>query len=176
VISVHATFGPPDPPDAGQGACCDGSAMRGPEGCTCWEPVHDLEQAEPDPVVAGWLAAGVQPVTRRRMCADCAYRPGSPERAGDPGVSGDAEQLQEPAETGDRFWCHQGIRRITAWRHPSGTEVPGSAAAYDPPIGAGVPWQADGSPAELCAGWAARRRATEAGHREIRHLLQEIER
>ena len=35
-------------PDAGDGTCCYGSAILGPGHCTCWEPVYNLEQAEPD--------------------------------------------------------------------------------------------------------------------------------
>ena len=148
----------PEWPDVGE-MCCVGSAVYGPERCTCWEPVYDLEQAEPDPQVVRWLAAGGQPVTRRRMCGDCAYRPGSPERSGDPKHAGDSEYLEELAGTGDRFWCHQGIRRPVEWRHPSGATIPGHPAAYRPPVVGGVPYRADGQPAELCAGWAARRRA-----------------
>jgi hypothetical protein len=176
VIGHASGFGPPDAPDAGEGACCIGAAVYGPERCTCWEPVHDLEQATPDPELVQWLAAGIQPVTRRRMCADCAYRPGSPERTGDKGYQGDAESLHELAAAGERFWCHQGIRRTAAWRHPAGVEAPGSPAAYDPPIVDAVPYRADGTPAELCAGWDARRRAIASGERSIRHLMQEIAR
>jgi hypothetical protein len=151
----------PGLPDAGQGSCCWGAIMRGPDGCTCWTPIFDTEQAQPDEQTVKLLAAGVQPVTRQRPCGDCAYRPDSPERRGDDGVTGDQELLDRIAATGERFWCHQGIRRPIAWRHPSGAEIGGSDADYRPPIVDGIPYRADGSPAEVCAGWAARRRALE---------------
>lgn len=149
----------PDLPDVGVGGCCWGEIVGGPGRCTCWTPRYDLEQTAPDPEVARWLAAGVQPNTRQRMCADCAYRPGSPERTGDETYAGDAETLEQLAAGGDRFWCHQGIRRPVEWSHPAGVTIPGQPAAYAPPVVAGVPYRADGTPAELCAGWAARRRA-----------------
>lgn len=53
------------------------------------------------------------PVTRRLMCDDCAYRPGSPEKSGDPMYRGDATDLEMIAETGT-FFCHQGLRRIVS--------------------------------------------------------------
>lgn len=103
------------------------------------------------------------------MCADCAYRPGSPEKSGDPTVTGSADALEDFAATGARFWCHQGMRRTIALRHLSGAEAPRGAAAYDPPIVDGIPYRADGSPGQLCAGWAARRRALTAhAHSEDR--------
>lgn len=138
-------------PDVGNGEnpCCYGSALDGPGGCTCWQPVFDVEQAEPRTD----LPSGAQ----ESKCADCAYRPGSPERSGDPHVTADAEQLRALAETGARFWCHQGMRRPTLWRHPSGATVPGLGADYRPPIVEGVPYKADGTPGDLCAGWMALR-------------------
>jgi hypothetical protein len=147
----------PDMPDAGKGMCCDGAALFGPNRCTCWEPVYDLDQADPDPLAVKLLAAGIDPVTRARPCDDCAYRVDSPERQGSPEVAGDQELLDEIVASGERFWCHQGIRRPVRWRHPSGVEVPGSPVNYDPPRLDGVPYQANGQPAEVCAGWAARR-------------------
>jgi hypothetical protein len=134
-----------------------GAAALGPSRCTCWEPLFDLEQQEPDPTAVKLLAAGVQPVTRTRPCGDCAYRPGSPERRGDPGYAGNQELLDRIVETGERFWCHQGMRKPVAWRHPSGVTVPVPVDAYDPPRIEGIPYRADGSPGEVCAGWAARR-------------------
>ncbi|MCF7551004.1 hypothetical protein [Pseudonocardia sp. WMMC193] len=151
-------------PDTG-GNCCEGAFDDGPEACTCWTPVYDLEQSPPDTRAAELLAAGIEPNTRPRMCEDCAYRPTSPERTGAEDVAGDAEFLERIARRGERFFCHQGIRRPVKLVHPSGAEIPGHTAAYDPPIAAGVPWRADGTPAELCAGWAARRRATLAAER-----------
>lgn len=152
---------PADLPDAGHGTCCWGTVMRGPEGCTCWQPIYQADQTPPDQQTVELLRAGILPVTRTRRCGDCAYRPDSPERRGDEHVTGNQELLDRIVQAGERFWCHQGIRRPVAWRHPSGVEIPGSDADYRPPIVDGVPYRADGTPAELCAGWAARRRALE---------------
>lgn len=131
------------------GLCCIGSAMYGPERCTCWEPVYDLEQVKPRPD----LPADV----RSSMCHDCAYRPGSPERSGDPRAAGTEEALRALVDGGDIFWCHQGIRRPIRFEHPSGITVPGSDLAYDPPIIDGTPYRANGTPADMCGGWAALR-------------------
>jgi hypothetical protein len=139
----------PDLPDTG-GTCCYGAALYGPHRCNCWTPVYDVEQAELQPGI---------PTVRERMCPDCAYRPDSPERRGDADVANDADQLESLASSGTPFWCHDGIRRPVLLRHPSGIEIPGHAAAYDPPQLAGMPFRADGRPALLCAGWAARGRA-----------------
>jgi len=124
------------------GWCCMGDAEDGPAHCTCWEPVYDLEQQPIDP--------SIEPTTRRARCIDCAFRPDSPERAqGD-----DVEALPN-------FWCHQGIRRPIAYRHPDGRMRPvEDSADYRPPMGKvaptgeQVPYRADGTPAERCAGWA----------------------
>lgn len=142
-------------PDASEGACCWGTAADGPRGCTCWDPVHDLDQAAE-------LRTDLEPATRAQMCGDCAYRPSSPERRGEAHVSGDQGLLDTLAVTGTPFWCHQGLRRVTSYVHPNGVtyapDGPELDAAYDPPMRDGVPYKADGSPADLCAGWAARRR------------------
>jgi len=148
---------PPDLPDAGEGACCMGAAVYGPRRCTCWEPVYDLEQ---QPVKPGEMGMRV------KMCADCAYRPNSPERRGEEGYQGDPESLDEMVATGDMFACHQGIRRSVRWVHPSGAEVPGHPAGYAPPLHDGKPYKADGAPADICAGWAARR---------LKHMWREAE-
>jgi len=158
-LSVPIPF---DLPDVGEGACCLGAAGMGPERCTCWQPVYDLDQTYPDPTAVKLLAAGVQPVTRSAPCHDCAYRPGSPERRGEDGYAGDQDLLDRIVERGERFWCHQGMRKLVAWRHPAGVTVPVTVDGYGPPGVDGVPYRADGSPAEVCGGWAARRRALEA--------------
>lgn len=140
-------------PDPVNGACCDGSAVKGPQYCLCWEPRFDLEQ---QPVTEG------EPGCRDAMCSDCAFKPGSPERQGDKRYNGDPEFLDRIVMTGEPFFCHAGIRQAVKLVHPSGAEVDLLAAApgdYRPPIENGVPYKADGSPGELCAGWAARRRA-----------------
>lgn len=139
-------------PDTG-GACCWGAAASGPDRCTCWTPVFDRDQAEPVPAI---------PEVRDRMCGDCAYRPGSPEKVGDPEHEGDAETLEHLAASGTPFWCHDGMRRPVVLRHPSGAEIPGHVAAYEPPRIGGIPFRADGRPGLLCAGWAARGRAIAA--------------
>jgi hypothetical protein len=145
---VYGTLTMPDPVS---GACCDGSAVKGPQYCTCWTPRFDLEQQPP---VEG------EPGTRTAMCADCAYRPGSPERQGDERYNGDPEFLDRIVVTGEMFFCHAGIRQAVKLVHPSGAEVDLLALApgdYRPPIADGIPYKADGSPGDLCAGWAARR-------------------
>lgn len=156
-MDCHLGLYAADLPD--MGPCCAGSAMFGPDRCTCWREVYDLDQQPPRTDLLALLAAGIQPNTRPMMCADCAYRPGSPEKVGADGYAGDAEFLESIAASGERFWCHQGIRRPIKLVHPSGAEIPAHAGAYDPPKHAGIPLRADGTPAELCAGWAARRRA-----------------
>jgi hypothetical protein len=129
--------------------CCWGSSLGwDPSDCTCWTPVYDLDQVEPDPGTIALLEAGIEPVTRTKRCHDCAFRPDSPERA-----------RGEELEGLPNFWCHQGIRRPTAYRHPDGRVRPfDDSADYQPPIVAGVPWRADGTPAERCAGHAQARR------------------
>jgi hypothetical protein len=139
---------PPDDPDD-VGGCCVGSAFIGPQGCTCWEPVYDLDQAEPDLT----RPPGLTPT----MCVDCAYRPGSPERDGHPDAAADRDSLEVLVITGDPFWCHQGMRLIVAREHPDGRRVDiGSGLAYDPPIVGAIPYRANGRAGLLCAGWSAR--------------------
>jgi hypothetical protein len=159
VCTTICTIGGDLFPPVGDGGCCDGELQYGPAGCTCWRPVYDLEQQPVDEDAQRLLAAGVEPVTRRLMCGDCAYRPDSPEKSGDETYEGDAEFLDNIAQTNRQFWCHQGMRIPLKWVHPAGIEIPGHPGAYRPPIVDNVPYRADGTPAELCAGWAARRRA-----------------
>lgn len=135
------------PDDLDVRGCCWGEADKGAAYCTCWEPVFDVAQADPVPAAT---AADVQ-VRPDGMCGDCAYRPGSPERT-DESL---AETLQELPLNGQTFWCHDGARRPTSWRHPDGRTIHGSPADYQPPTVAGVPYRTDGSPCYLCAGWSA---------------------
>lgn len=139
-----------NPLSAAEGAlwCCEGAAYRGLAGCTCWEPIYDGEQAPPRlDTVSGAMA---------EKCHDCAFRPGSPERE-DPFVR---EELYELPDRGAPFWCHQGMRQPARWRHATlGLEVPGDPADWKPPIVAGVPYLADGSAGNLCAGYVALRLA-----------------
>lgn len=131
------------------GWCCEGTAYRDAASCTCWVADYDLEQS--DDLQLQEVTSG-----RAQMCPDCAFRPGSPERLGDPGAASTQEDLDDLVGTATPFWCHQGMRRVTRWRHPSGMTLPGSALAYQPPMADGRPYQADGTPGQLCAGWAAR--------------------
>lgn len=139
-------------PDVGNAEvpCCMAAVNLGHQWCTCWEPVFDVEQAAP----VTELTPGCQPT----MCGDCAYRPKSPERQGDPDAASHTDDLMHLVVTGTAFWCHEGIRRPTHWRHPSGATVPGAPNDYKPEIVNRVPYQADGTPALLCGGWAALRR------------------
>lgn len=124
--------------------CCVGALEEGPVGCSCWEPVYDLVQVPPHT----HLVAG----TRHRMCDDCAYRHDSPEHQGDDRYQ---ENLSDAASP---FWCHQGMRKPVAWRHPAGITVTVDVDAYTPPVVNGVPYKANGEPGERCAGWAAAHR------------------
>ena len=137
-----------------------GETMRGPTGCTCWEPIYDLEQ---QPLENGGEPPAELP-TRDKCCHDCAYRNGSPERE-----AGETDTLMERATSaGLAFWCHQGVRRAIAYRHPDGTEVPAGEGDYQPPVGPPEReciWKADGSICERCAGWRAHARAAD---REVR--------
>lgn len=168
---------PRDLPDAGGGMCCLGAAVHGAAGCTCWEPIYDLDQQE--------LKVGPAALCDT-MCADCAYRPGSPERRGDPRMIADETALLALTVTGDPFFCHQGIRRVERFEHrPDGCSAEACAeilaadsqvrvavaevgpGAYDPPIVDGVPYRADGQPAALCAGWMKRTSAEHIDHRVL---------
>ena len=128
--------------------CCAGAAQIGPGDCTCWEPIYDRDQAEPDEASAPVVGA---------QCTDCAYRADSPERAGD-----ERYVSIEDVPAGAPFFCHRGMRKPTAWRHPAGITVEATGDFYDPPIihrgRQGVPYKADGSAGDICAGWAARDR------------------
>lgn len=147
----------PDPTPDGV-PCCDSSAYWGPEHCTCWQRVHDQDQNKPEEDVA--------PLTAQTMCADCAFRPASPERRDSEHAvcsSGDLMRLAKPTNQ-ERFFCHRGMRAIVGHYHPSASiyapYAPVDAVvAYDPPIINNIAYQADGSPALLCAGLAAARRA-----------------
>lgn len=148
MIICHDQLYPEEMPDAGLGLCCMGAAMYGPDRCTCWEPVYDLEQQPPD-------RDALTPI-QQEMCPDCAYRPGSPERQDEH----DADDLRRYTYPGPAmFFCHQGMRRPVKWVHPAGVEVAGDPADYRPPRDpeSDRPYRADGQPAFLCAGWLARR-------------------
>jgi hypothetical protein len=139
--------------------CCLDAIELGPHACTCWEPVYDCEQAP--------LLEGTTPGQRTDMCADCAYRPDSPERNGDDRQAcSDDGELDDIARGSNPFWCHQGLRKPTAYRHATlGITVPTDVDAYDPPLvtigGQQVPVKADGTAGDRGAGWAARKRQLE---------------
>lgn len=143
-----------DFPDVGNGEvpCCMGSAVYGPGRCTCWVPVYDLPQA---PECAGPMRV------RDRMCADCAFRPNSPERSGDDRYAhADEDGLEDVLREG--FVCHQGMRRVLRYEHPSGATHAIAIDAYSPPSRS-APTRADGTPAEMCAGWWAEKQRRAAG-------------
>jgi len=147
---------PDDAPDELR-FCCYGAAMGGPRDCTCWRPVYDQEQAE-----TLQLDANHEIGTTR--CHDCAYRSDSPERGDD----SDAEELEGIVYSGQPFFCHQGMRRVVAWRHPgAGVTIDAPEGDYDPPGAEGRVYKADGSPADVCAGWSNKRLAVLRERAEI---------
>lgn len=138
--------------------CCIGEAVRGAEHCTCWVPVWNGEQAEP---VLPPKAADLAPFATK--CGDCAYRRDSPERRDE----WMADTLYSLPEQGTAFYCHEGMRRPVAWRHPDGREIAGSPDDWQPPMVAGIPYRLDGRAGSLCAGWAAIRAARRTPCTEI---------
>lgn len=134
---------PPPDPDV---PCCSAAAIYGT--CTCWRPVLVPDDTGSD------LQAGPHPI-RATMCGDCAYRPDSPERreaGGDPPVV----NARTP------FFCHDGFPRAVGYNHPDlpGVSIRADAfeslsGDYQPRMVNGRPYQADGAPGVLCAGWAA---------------------
>lgn len=145
--------------------CCDGARRGSAATCTCWVPEYDLSQTDPAlETIVGLVLGDIAPDARDRMCGDCAYRPESPERNGK-AMACDAAQLEQLAADGTRFWCHDGMRKPIAWRHPKGMRIAAVSQAdgdYQPPIVDGIPYRADGRPGLLCAGWNARHRALTA--------------
>lgn len=148
VLGISPNVPPALRDDETPGICCAGAAMFGARRCTCWEPVYDLEQQPLENIPENY-----SPDTRSKCCHDCAYRHGSPERE-----DGEEEWLHEITGDGSEFWCHQGVRRVIAFRHPDGRELPAGDGDYRPPVGPTdrpIVWRADGTPGERCAGWAA---------------------
>lgn len=148
IIHLDMSSGPDDRDEYADDEvpCCMAAAMRGPRACTCWSPIYDLEQADPD--------LSTQPITRSSCCDDCAYRNGSPER-----TEGFTEELVDVAGTGDVFACHKGMRRVVAYKHPDGRRIDAQPGDYQPPTIGRVAFRADGTAADYCAGWEAHRRA-----------------
>jgi hypothetical protein len=134
-------------PDDDRPWCCEAAANDSTR-CTCWVAEYDdVQSAELQPVTC--LA---DLAVRPRGCSDCAYLPGSAERR----EAFLADELMAAPAEGRAFYCHDGMRRPARWRHPDGRVVDGHPDAWEPPIAGGVPYRLDGSPALLCAGWAAR--------------------
>lgn len=158
---------PPLTPELG---CCNGSAYSGPENCTCWTPIYDVEQRPQN------LEARRQ--ERAEMCPDCACRPDSVERvahnAGEyPPTLIEWSEVKSRVHSGTIFYCHQGMRREIGERHPCGRVrmYEHGDHNYQPPMATNrklgmresYPLKADGTPADICAGWAALRRKHLAG-------------
>ena len=131
-----------------------GYAHGGPGYCTCWEPIYDMEQER-------YLGDGTIAM-RTVPCSECAFRKWSPERNGEAGYSGTEDELEHIVYKGEPFWCHVGMRRVVKWRHPTGMEIDAHPAAYQPSIVESCdqrfPLKADGSAADICAGWSGKRR------------------
>ncbi|MBU6429931.1 MAG: hypothetical protein KGR26_13035 [Cyanobacteria bacterium REEB65] len=134
--------------------CCIGSAVGGAAYCTCWEPVYNSEQAVPDVAALDGRTIDTLPA-QPSPCGDCAFRPGSPERETD----FEWETLAELAARDQAFYCHQGMRRPVKYVHPELGEMPGDPDDWQPAQVGMVAFQADGTPALLCAGWKAQRLA-----------------
>ena len=134
--------------------CCAGSAAGGMDYCTCWEPVYECEQAAPDVAALDGQTIDTLPA-QASPCHDCAFRPGSPELS----TEFEAETLRDLAAREEPFWCHRGMRRPVNYVHPELGEMPGDPDDWQPPQVGHVAFQADGTPALLCAGWKAQRRA-----------------
>ena len=141
------TWAEQNPGDDYPVGCCIGNDVGGPDRCTCWEPVYDTAQAVPQP-----LQRAEDVTVRDRLCGDCAFRKGSPERA----ETFLEVTLFSLAEQRKPFYCHDGMRRPAYWQHPDGRRVEGSPDDWQPPIVGGVPYRLNGRPGMLCAGWAAR--------------------
>ncbi|GAB2906956.1 hypothetical protein GCM10027047_01520 [Rhodococcus aerolatus] len=120
--------------------CCTGGSFTDAERCEQWHPVLD-EQPSTE-VEHGPMAIA------ETLCHDCAYRPGSPERAQQGGDQLDAS-IRQP------FTCHQGMARAVRYEHPNGHTRPGEPGDYRPVERGGQAWRTGGTLAQHCAGWAA---------------------
>lgn len=155
ILNLSAGRGLPDPCPDGV-PCCDGYAYLGFEHCTCWDVVYEGDQQEPQ--------RHAEHQTRPSMCADCAFRPGSPERRdSDQAVCDSTDLLRLVHNPDEVFACHDGLRRAIGWRHPNGMYVEhdpqDGVVAYSPPIEGRRAYRLDGTPALHCAGLAAARKA-----------------
>ena len=150
---IHVGFDRDWPETPTTGMCCMGSVVRGANGCMCWVAEYDVEQA---PIRPGKAKA------RDTMCGACAYRPNSPERTGAPDAAGDEELLDDLVYRGVPFWCHVDMRRPVRYRHPSGVVIEASDLEFAPAMDGAQPYKADGTPADMCGGWALRLAKLEA--------------
>jgi hypothetical protein len=132
------------------GGCCVGNDVYGPERCTCWVPVFDLEQSTELQEIASPLDCD----ERDKLCGDCAFRPDSPERSDNDGFTEDT--LFDMTRSGGRqmFFCHQGVRRAIRYEHPDGRVIEAGPGDYQPVYTGPVPHRADGRAGEVCAGYA----------------------
>ncbi len=87
-----------------------------------------------------------EPTMRRKCCSDCGCRRDSPLIP--------YADVADLAAEGKPFYCHEGAQ----FDEYGGFE-------WDTAQGAAPPVKADGTPADLCAGWSAYRRATLRGAR-----------
>jgi len=124
--------------------CCMGAVSAGR--CTCWEPVYDTEQAPEIP--------NLRPVVRPTPCSNCACRG---DKRGADDYDAALEDMRRRAAVGKPFYCHAGMRMVLAHVHPDGSRIEtGDEWYFDAPWSkAGHPLKTDGSPADLCTGWAA---------------------
>lgn len=130
-------------------SCCLGGAMAGVVGCTCWAVTYSAWRSEPVQV------GEVQ--TRATRCADCACRKDSPESRGVGDYQNKPAEFSVLVSAGVRFYCHEGMPAQSGHRHEDGREsaMPLPHHNYRPRVRRdGVPTKADGTPADICAGWA----------------------
>lgn len=140
--------------------CCDGVAwhgsLNGGDGCTCWEPIYDREQAE--------LISGLEAQARATPCDTCACRSLAETLPDGSPVPWDLENaygdMLNNARRGRPFYCHKGMRKLIGYRHPQlgQTHVDDPDACAEPPFVDGVPYDADGRPSPLCAAWVGEAR------------------
>lgn len=122
----------------------DGDTAASIRGCTCWTPVYDLEQHDPEPG---------PPRTRAEQCHDCAYLAATGREPDRYPEQRDRDRLFELGPD-EPFYCHVGMRRIVAWEHPDGHRVEAVQDDYASPVRGRTAYKADGTPADRCAGWA----------------------
>lgn len=135
--------------------CCDGAANRGIRYCTCWRD-------ELNGVQAPWN--GTLPEVRPSCCGDCASLPDSPERTWDDGSRWDEVVRMARAGRGV-FVCHRGtngaemLRMVRTVNTVDGRVTVPDGDAYRPAEvsaqGLEFSLLADGSPAPICAAFAA---------------------